>query len=88
MRMRVGDIIVNPWVQKEFNGELNPNYATIYLGNKQCLDINGKIGHFAFDTKVNKWDKDEPEREWKVIGHVNLKDAILDSIKSKEAGKC
>lgn len=81
--MRRGDIIVNPWVSRYFNGELNPNYATIYLGDNKSLDYTGKVCGWA-----DKVYKDNPERmtPWKVIGHINLygiaelaiRDAVFD----------
>lgn len=87
--MKVGDIVVNPWVSKYCSGLLsgdkpNPNYATIYLGNKKVLDYNGKIKEFCFDTKVNMHDPNEKEREWKVIGHVDIKSIILDALSESE----
>ncbi len=81
---KIGDIIVNPWVSAEFRGLLdgypNPNYATIYIGNGQCIDINGRIRRFGFSTKVNDRDPNEPEREWRVIGHVNIREMIMHAI--------
>lgn len=81
--MRRGDIIVNPWVSRYFNGELNPNYATIYLGDNKSLDYTGKVCEWA--VKVYK---DNPDRmtPWKVIGHIDLygiaelaiRDAVFD----------
>ncbi len=87
--MKKGDIIINPWVSKYCNGllcgdTLNPNYATIYLGNKKVLDYNGHIKEFRFSTKVNKNDPDEKEREWKVIGHVDIKSIILNALEKGE----
>ena len=76
--MKFGDVVVNPWVNKFHNGVLNPNYATIYLGNRKVLDYNGDIKEFSFDTKINKYDTNETEREWKVVGYVDIKSIILD----------
>ena len=81
--MRKGDIVVNPWVSTYFNGELNPNYATIYLGDNKSLDYKGRVCEWA-----DKIYKDNPKREtpWKVIGHIDLygiaelaiRDAVYD----------
>ena len=83
--MRKGDIVVNPWVSAYFNGELNPNYATIYLGDNKSLDYNGRVCEWA-----DKIYKDNPERNtpWKVIGHIDLYGiaelAIRDAVFAEE----
>ena len=62
--MRIGDIIVNPWVQKLHDGAFNPMYATIYIGNNQSIDFEGR---------KHKWaDKVSSDPRWKVIGHCEL----------------
>ena len=83
--MRKGDIVVNPWVSAYFNGELNPNYATIYLGDNKSLDYNGRVCEWA-----DKIYKDNPKRNtpWKVIGHIDLYGiaelAIRDAVFAEE----
>lgn len=83
--MRKGDIVVNPWVSTYFNGELNPNYATIYLGDNKSLDYKGRVCEWA-----DKIYKDNPERNtpWKVIGHIDLYGiaelAIRDAVFAEE----
>lgn len=83
--MRKGDIVVNPWVSTYFNGELNPNYATIYLGDNRTLDYEGRVCEWA-----DKIYKDDPRREtpWKVIGHIDLYGiaelAIRDAVFAEE----
>ena len=83
--MRKGDIVVNPWVSAYFNGELNPNYATIYLGDNKSLDYKGRVCKWA-----DKIYKDNPKREtpWKVIGHIDLYGiaelAIRDAVFAEE----
>ena len=83
--MRKGDIVVNPWVSTYFNGELNPNYATIYLGDNKTLDYEGRVCEWA-----DKIYKDNPKREtpWKVIGHIDLYGivelAIRDAVFAEE----
>ena len=83
--MRKGDIVINPWVSAYFNGELNPNYATIYLGDNKSLDYNGRVCEWA-----DKIYKDNPKRNtpWKVIGHIDLYGiaelAIRDAVFAEE----
>ena len=73
--MKVGDIIVNPWVSREFDGDYNAMYATIYIGNNQSIDCKGRK-----HTWVDKVYRDDNEREWKVIGHCDIKGYIRKSI--------
>lgn len=80
MRRRRGDIIINPWVSKEYCGDLNPCYATMYIGDGRCIDYRGR---------KHAWiglNDDNPEREYKTIGHVdiNLKQLIMDAIERSE----
>ena len=85
--MRKGDIVVNPWVSTYFDGELNPNYATIYLGDNKSLDYKGRVHKWA-----DKIYKDNPQKNtpWKVIGHIELYEVaeltIRDAV-SVELGK-
>ena len=91
--MRKGDIVVNPWVSAYFNGELNPNYATIYLGDNKSLDYNGRVCKWA-----DKIYKDNPQKNtpWKVIGHIDLygiaelaiRDAVFDEVNKDEPQTC
>lgn len=76
--MRIGDIIVNPYVSQMFNGELNPMYATIYIGNNRSIDYHGR---------VHRWgDKVYKNEKWRVIGHhdFNLFQAISEVVERKE----
>lgn len=75
--MKEGDIIVNPWVPKYFNGRLNPNYATIYIGENYSIDYNGLK---LWVGKVYKQDE-EAKTPWKVIGHIDIKGIISKAIK-------
>ncbi len=61
-----GYVIINPWVSREYNGDLNPCYATIYIGNGKCVDYRG-VTH----AWVGLNDKN-PEREYKTIGHIDI----------------
>lgn len=85
--MRIGDIVVNPWVSTYFNGELNPNYATIYLGDNKSLDYKGRVCEWA-----DKIYKDNPQKNtpWKVIGHIDLYEvaelAIRDAVSADADG--
>ena len=76
--MKRGDIIVNPWVSKEYYGELNANYATIYLGDNDSLDYRGRI-----HTWADKVYKDDPVKHcpWKIIGHIDLDNIIESAIR-------
>lgn len=76
--MRVGDIIVNPWVAKEFDGRLNPNYATIYIGNNESIDYRGRKCRWA--EKVYEEDPDTL-RPWEVIGHIDISEIIENAIR-------
>lgn len=77
--MRIGDIIINPYVNKDFDGRLNAMYATIYLGDNKSLDYKGRVHTWA--DKVCRHDN---ENEWRVIGHIDLKRIIKDIIKEQE----
>lgn len=77
--MRVGDIIINPYVSKDFDGELNPMYATIYLGDNKSLDYRGRVHTWA-DKVYRRGNKNE----WRVIGHVNLKRIIEYKTESED----
>ena len=76
--MRRGDIIVNPWVSVDYCGELNPMYATIYLGNNFSLDYKGRKHRWA--DKVYK-ENAEHRCPWKVIGHIDLDEIIETAIR-------
>lgn len=73
---KVGDIIVNPWVSAEYNGKLNPMYATVYLGHNTSVDYLNRKHNWG----KGFWTRDG--REWRVIGHVNVgfKDAITEAV--------
>lgn len=84
MRRRKGDVIINPWVSKELWGDLNPCYATMYIGNGKCIDYRG-VKH--------EWcglNDDHPEREYRTVGYIdiNLKDMILKVLDDYECGLC
>ena len=66
--MKKGDVVINPWVSKTFNGYLNPMYATIYIGNNMSVDYRGR--KHKWGDRISKPEK--CEREWKVIGHVDI----------------
>lgn len=83
--MKKGDIIINPYVSKEFDGRLNPVYAVIYVkrdtrnGTIDCIDYEGKK-HKFYASKAE-------EEDWKVVGHINfnLYDAICNAIDWSDA---
>ena len=72
--MKRGDIIVNPWVSVDYCGELNPVYATIYLGNNFSLDYKGRKHTWADKVYRENAKKQCP---WKVIGHIDI-DHIIE----------
>ena len=76
--MKKGDIVVNPWVPKHFDGELNAMYATIYLGDNKSLDYRGRVHKWA--SKIYK-DNPAERTPWNVIGHINLGDIIESAIR-------
>ena len=70
--MRRGDIVINPWVSKEYNGKLNPMYATIYDRNNTTIDYLGRRHTWCDNlSKPETW-----EREWRVIGNFDFQKAI------------
>ena len=75
--MRRGDIIVNPWVSRDYFGSLNPMYATIYLGDNYSLDYKGRKHTWA--DKVYKENKDK-KTPWRVIGHVDIDSWLFEQI--------
>lgn len=75
--MKKGDIIVNPWVAKYYDGKLNPMYATIYLGDNHSLDYNGEKRRWT--SKVYQHDE-KNKTPWRVVVHVDLTDMLLDVI--------
>lgn len=78
-RFKVGDIIVNPWVSVVFNGDINPMYATVYIGHDTSVDYLGRT-HKWSHPKCRWQDKDK----WRVIGHYDIygemKEAVVHAI--------
>lgn len=70
--MKVGDIIINPYVSKEYkNIGVNPLYKSmiIHIGSEYTttLRIDGKTSkYYTKDVK-----------EWKVENHVDIRSMIL-----------
>ena len=79
-RRHKGDIIINPWVSKDYCGDLNPCYATMYIGNGKCVDYLGRTHAWGGLNDKN------PEREYKTVGHIdiNLKNMIMDVLAKME----
>jgi len=80
MGRRKGDIIINPWVSKDYCGDLNPCYATMYIGDGTCIDYRGRKHNWIGLNDEN------PEREYKTVGHIdiNLKEMIMDVLAEME----
>ena len=75
--MRRGDIVVNPWVSKEYNGKLNPLYATIYLDGNCSLDYMGRQHYWGHPIyKINEKEL----TPWEIIGHIDLCEIIKREI--------
>lgn len=81
--MKRGDIIVNPWVSLNYFDELNPMYATIYLGNNYSLDYKGRKHTWA--DKVYK-KNEEKRTPWRVIGHIDIDGWLFDQISNAVQG--
>ena len=75
MNFKVGDIIVNPWVSKIYQGKLNPIYATVYIGNGSTIDYLGR--QHKWSTPKGRW---EGKDQWKVIGYFPLYGALKSAI--------
>lgn len=69
--MKVGDIIVNPHVLKDFGTKPNPMYQSmiIHIDKKYTTTLR-------YDGKTSKYYTREV-KEWEVIGNVNLSELIL-----------
>lgn len=81
MRRHKGDVIINPWVSRDYNGDLNPCYATIYIGDGKCVDYRGRRhAWIGLNDKI-------PEREYKTVGHIDidLKGMILSVLEEQES---
>ena len=71
--MKVGDIIINPYVSQEYQYQRKPNplYKTmvIHIGTEYttCLRIDGK--------RVKYYTKDA--KKYEVVGHIDIAKLIL-----------
>ena len=75
--MRRGDIVVNPWVSKEYIGKLNPLYATIYLDGNCSLDYMGRQHYWGHPIyKINEKEL----TPWEIIGHIDFCEIIKREI--------
>ena len=75
--MKVGDIVVNPWVPKYIQGYLNRLYATIYIGNNKTIDYEGTTHKWASKIYV---ESPEDRTPWRVIGNVDIIEIISNEI--------
>lgn len=68
--MKVGDIIINPYVQKDFKTKPNPLYQSmiIHIGKEYTTTLR-------YDGKTSKYYTRDI-KEWEVIGNVNLYELI------------
>lgn len=76
--MKIGDIIINPYVEKEYKGKPNPMYKQMVIGVSSgyvsCLTYQGKI------VKYYLRDTDS----FKVCRNINIKAIILNTYKINE----
>lgn len=77
--MRTGDIIINPYVSKMFNGVPNRCYATIFLhkahnGNLKCLTYDGDVVEWVMPS----------ERPFEVVGNINIYYEICKCVEYEE----
>lgn len=69
--MKVGDIIINPYVSQEYQGNPNPLYKSMvaHIGTEYttCLRIDGKrTKYYTRDAK-----------KYEVVGHIDIAKLIL-----------
>lgn len=67
--MKVGTVVINPYVSREVRGKINPLYATIYLSPHESIDRN-------FEKR--KWCADI--RTWKAVGFIDIKAILSDKL--------
>lgn len=69
--MKVGDIVINPWVSPLYKGQPNPLYQSMVIdigkSYTKCLRIDGLISEY-YTSDVRQWDK---------AGTVDLERLIL-----------
>lgn len=80
--MNVGDVIINPYVRPLFGRTANPAYATIYLGKAS----NGNLRFLDYEGRVGEWVMPS-NKEFKVVGHVNIYAAIAQCVDYDEEGE-
>lgn len=70
--MRVGDVIINPYVNKEFRGKPNPMYKSMvsHVGSEYttCLRIDGCKSKYPTKDAMM----------WDIVGHVDIEKMILE----------
>lgn len=71
--MKIGDIVINPHVKKEFKGKPNPMYKSmiIHIGSEytKCLRIDGKQSTY-YTRDIEKYE---------VVAHIDIAKMIMES---------
>lgn len=69
--MKVGDIILNPYVRDSFDGKPNPMKRTmvVHIGREISLGLR-------YDGEIARWNTRKAET-WEVADHVDIQTAIL-----------
>lgn len=64
--MRVGDVIINPYVSKEFKGEPNPIYKSmiIHIGSKYTTTLR-------FDGETSEYYTRDC-KDWEISHHIDF----------------
>ena len=77
--VKLGDIVINPYVTPTFEGKPNPNYKSLVLGvsvsHIEVLRFDGTKTKFY----VSITDRDE----WHIDGHIDIKGLILAEYESE-----
>ena len=73
--MKIGDIVINPYVNKEINGKPNPMYKSmiIHIGSEytKCLRYDGKQTTY-YTSNIKKYE---------VVAHIDIAKMIMESDK-------
>lgn len=71
--MKIGDIVINPHVNKEFKGKPNPMYKSMvtHIGSEytKCLRIDGKQSTY-YTRDIKKYE---------VVAHIDIAKMIMES---------
>lgn len=71
--MKIGDVIINPSVRKEFNGKPNPMYKSMVIHKDAKYTTTLRI-----DGKTSRYYTSDC-REWEISHHVDIGTLIQNS---------